>query len=118
MRTPDGGSDKELLEGLLERAKKQRNSKKIKQLTEELYIPPLPVLCQRSWQFFLALEEERKYGAMGDPHPLQAADILAWQQLYSIKLRHHELKWIKVLDRTRLTSLAEYRKLVEKQTKD
>ncbi len=70
----------------------------------ELDGPDIPPALYHVWAWFLELDEARTSNGMG-PNPITFSEIQAWSTLTGNKPRPHEIKMLKRLDQTRISTI-------------
>lgn len=99
----DGVSERETLEGLRERAAKAARrgdaaaQKRLAEFEEDLRMPPFPEALRYLWTAFLTLRR-RVSPSMGGPAVISLPDIMAYCQLYRIRLAPWEVETLTMLD--------------------
>lgn len=68
--------------------------------------PEIPTLAEPVWDYFRQMHGRRTYGMEG-PHPLTYESILAWCNLYAIRLSWWEMEAVESLDTTWLNVMRE-----------
>lgn len=95
-----------VLLGQMERAEARGDTAKAEALAGRIAGPSLPAGGRYLWSIYESLLDEREYAGMGQPVPLRAQAIMAWQALYGRRLSAWDAETIKAMDRAFLAGQA------------
>lgn len=105
MSAPDkeGVTERERLQGLLNRA---RTDERRQELVQQLALPPFPHSLDYLWRAFHRIRRRRGGNGFG-PSPIEWADIDAFVRLSGVRLAGWEVEVIEALDEVWLVGFAQ-----------